>query len=66
MTVLFNKDAAKTRLYLSIDINDVPRLLEIPYVTVAHDGILIVRIEQRKVFHDNSCKREHGIKLCVS
>ncbi len=61
MTVLFNKDTTNTKSYLPIDIDDVPRLLEIPYIAVAHDGILIVRIEQRKVLHDNSCNIEREI-----
>lgn len=40
-------------LYLSVDVHDVPGVLEVPDVVVIQQSILLIGVEQGEVLHDD-------------
>lgn len=47
----------KTRvLYLSVDVHNVPGVLEVPNVIVVQQSILLIGVEQGEVLHDDGWK----------
>lgn len=40
-------------LYLSVDVHDIPGVLEVPDVVVIQQSILLIGVEQGEVLHDD-------------
>jgi len=46
--------AVDTYMDLAVDIDHVPRRLELTYVRVTQQRVLLIGVEQREVLHDDS------------
>ena len=46
--------AVDTYMDLAVDIDHVPRRLELTYVRVTQQRVLLVGVEEREVLHDDS------------
>ncbi len=56
----------KRQTYLSIYIDHVPGVLELPDVIVAEQSVFLVGVKQREVLHDDSCKQRRRFPIFSS
>ena len=45
-------------IHLSVDVDQIPCVLELSDVTVTQQSVFFVRIEEGKVLHDDGCKEK--------
>ena len=51
--------------HLSVDVHQVPGVLELADVIVAQQRVLLIGVEQREVLHDDSCQQKHQIIISM-